>query len=90
MDLCGVVGACIVVRVAAADAESLRPTPLMNGLEDGVVLFALFWGGDPVLGVWIAETLVCKASGVRVSLLGCSGAIRDCVLVVVVPGVSVV
>ena len=27
VDLCGVRGACKVIRVAAADAERLRPTP---------------------------------------------------------------
>ena len=75
VDLCGVLGACIVVRVAAAGAESATD-PLMNGLEDGVVFYALFWVGILLVGLGIAETLVCEVPRVRVSLVSCSGAIH--------------
>jgi hypothetical protein len=46
-------------------------------------------GGGPPVGLEVAETLICKASRVRVSLESCSGAILDR-WVRVVPGVSVV
>ena len=49
VDLCGGGWACKVIRVAAADAESLRPTPLMNGLEMARFLCVLFLGGDPLV-----------------------------------------
>jgi hypothetical protein len=44
--------------------------------------------GSPELE--ITETLICKAHRNRVSLKSCSGAIHGCLVLVVVPGVSVV
>jgi hypothetical protein len=62
----------------------------MKQPENGVLISAPTTGGDPPVESKIAETLICKGSPDRVSLKSCSGAIRDRMVVVVVPGVSVV
>jgi hypothetical protein len=62
----------------------------MKQPENGVLTSALTTGGDSPVESEIAETLICKGSPGRVSLKSCSGAIRDRMVVVVVPGVSVV
>ena len=89
-DLCRVLPACKVIQVAAADAERLRPTPFLNGLENGAFMALGIRVGTFSWAWKSVEMPVCKASRDRVSLGSCSGAIRDCLLVVVVPGVSVV
>ena len=67
--------------------DSDRPPAEQPG--NGALIGVLSMGGDPLLELEIAETLICFVPGSRVSLGSCSGAIHGLV-VVVVPGVSVV
>jgi hypothetical protein len=67
-----------------------RQIPFLNSLEMVRLFGVPDVGGAGCAGLQVAETLICKVPGERVSLKSCSGAIRDCGLVVVVPGVSVV
>ena len=90
VDLCRVRGACIVVRVAAADAERLRPTPFLNGLEYGALLSVPVSGWGSSCGVVSrgnADLLRLPGSGKFGKLLRSD---PRPLWVVVVPGVSVV
>ncbi len=70
------------------EPEAANPLNFKTGSGRRFVRSGFGWGG--LDGLRVAETLICKAVRTRVSLKSCSGAILDCLLVVVVPGVSVV